>query len=164
MGVIIGGIPSILLLLRASDIRPTPPAPAPEPSAWNASDYQSNSDYYKQLTTVHDFNQTHNLRLDRLSVPRFHPGDGKSVIYLRKQFHMPDSNGTSTTLQWVHLETNKIVQLTRPIWGKYDQQVSHLGFHRNKNISIIFSSIGSIIKQYSSSLIEDHLILIKYFN
>jgi hypothetical protein len=36
---------------------------------------------------------------------------------------MPDSNGSSTTLNWIDLETNKTIQLTRPIWGKNDQQV-----------------------------------------
>jgi hypothetical protein len=123
-GVALGSIPSIILLLRGSHIRPNPPSP-PEPSAWNASDYQSNNDYYNHFTTIQDFNQTHNLRLDRLSSPRLHPVHGKSVIYLRKQYHMPSLNGSSTTLHWVDLETNKNIQLTRPIWNTNDQQVNH---------------------------------------
>jgi len=93
-----------------------------KPVAWNASDYQSNSDFYKQFTDPHDFTQMDNLRLDRLSTPRFHPSNGKSVIYLRKQYHMPDLKGSSTTLQWVDIETNKTVQLTQPVWGINDQQ------------------------------------------
>ena len=96
---------------------------SPEPPTWNSSDYLSNSEYYKQLTTNHDFNQQDNLRLDRLSSPRFHPIHGKTVIYLRQQFHMPDLNGSSTTLHWTDLETHKTIQLTRPIWGISDQQV-----------------------------------------
>ncbi len=99
---------------------------------WNASDYQSNSDYYNQLTTTFDFNQTHNLRLDRLSSPRFHPINGQTLIYLRKQFHMPDLNGSTTTLHWIDLQTNQTIQLTKPIWGIHDQQVNHfLEFYLN---------------------------------
>ncbi|CAF4094351.1 unnamed protein product, partial [Rotaria sp. Silwood1] len=67
----------------------------------NADDYQSNSDYYQSLTNVHDFSQADNLRLDRLSSPRFHPINGKSVIYLRRQYHMPDLRGSTTTLHWL---------------------------------------------------------------
>ncbi len=122
MGVAIGSIPSIILIIRRSHNGPNPPSP-PTPLIWNASDYQSNSDYYNQLTTISNFNQTHNLRLDRLSSPSFNPIDGKSVIYLRKQYHMPDLNGSTTTLHWIDLETNKTIQLTRPIWGRNDQQV-----------------------------------------
>ncbi|CAF3648397.1 unnamed protein product, partial [Rotaria sp. Silwood1] len=88
----------------------------------NADDYQSNSDYYQSLTDVHDFSQTDNLRLDRLSSPRFHPINGKSIIYLRRQYHMPDLRGSTTTLHWLDLETNKNIQLTQPIWGKHDSQ------------------------------------------
>jgi hypothetical protein len=72
---------------------------------------------------MHDFNQEDNLRLDRISSPRFHPSNGNSVIYLRKQYHMPDLLGSSTTLHWINLETNRTVQLTRPVWGIHDQQV-----------------------------------------
>ncbi|CAF5014486.1 unnamed protein product, partial [Rotaria sp. Silwood1] len=101
----------------------------------NADDYQSNSDYYQSLTNVHDFSQTDNLRLDRLSSPRFHPINGKSVIYLRRQYHMPDLRGSTTTLHWLDLETNKNVQLTRPIWGKHDSQ-----FFWIDNTTILFLS------------------------
>ncbi len=121
MGIAIGCVPSIILLKRGSHNGPNPPTPEP----WNESDYQSNSDYYNQLTTTQDFNQTHNLRLDRLSSPRLHPVHGKSVIYLRKQYHMPDLNRSTTTLHWVDLETNKNIQLTQPIWGINDQQVNY---------------------------------------
>ncbi len=93
-------------------------------SSGNRIDYQSNSDYYKQLIDTHDFGATDNHRLDRLSSPRFHPTNGKTVVYLRKQHHMPDLKGSSTTLHWINLETNKTVQLTRPIWGINDQQVN----------------------------------------
>ncbi len=122
MGVAIGSIPTFVILTRRPHDGPNPPTP-PEPPVWNASDYQSNSDYYNQLTTIVDFNQTHNLRLDRLSSPRFHPSNGQSVIYLRKQFHMPDLNGSTTTLHWLDLQTNQTIQLTKPIWGINDQQV-----------------------------------------
>ncbi|CAF2152634.1 unnamed protein product [Rotaria magnacalcarata] len=90
---------------------------------WNESDYQSNSQYYQSLTNSHYFNQTDNLRLDRLSSPQLHPVDGRSLIYLRRQYHMPDLRGSTTTLHWQDLNSNKNVQLTRPIWGKHDQQV-----------------------------------------
>jgi hypothetical protein len=122
LGAVVGLIPAIIIIVRKSHTDPNPPSP-PAPSAWNFSDYQSNSDYYNQLKTTHDFSQADNLRLDRLSSPRFHPNHGKSVVYLRQQYHMPDSNGSSTTLNWIDLETNKTIQLTRPIWGKNDQQV-----------------------------------------
>ncbi len=95
----------------------------PKTSTWNGSDYESNSDYYKQLPDTHDFTQMDNLRLDRLSSPRFHPTNGRSIMYLRKQYHMPDLKGSTTTLHWVDIETNKTIQLTKPIWGVNDQQV-----------------------------------------
>jgi hypothetical protein len=125
LGVAIGIIPSIIIVTRRSHNGPNPPSP-PEPPSWNASDYQSNSDYYNSLTTISDFNQTHNLRLDRLSLPRFHPQNGESVIYLRRQYHMPDLNGSTTTLHWIDLKTNKTIQLTKPIWSIHDQQVKSL--------------------------------------
>ncbi len=156
MGVAIGSIPSIILLIRRSHNGPNPPSP-PTPLIWNASDYQSNSDYYNQLTTISNFNQTHNLRLDRLSSPSFNPNDGKSVIYLRKQYHMPDLNGSTTTLHWIDLETNKTIQLTRPIWGRNDQQVRSF-FHRKYSNIFLYSLsfIGSIVKQFFFFLIVDH--------
>ncbi|CAF2378001.1 unnamed protein product [Rotaria sp. Silwood2] len=120
LGAVIVLIPALILILRKVNC-PSPPTP-PGPPAWNGSDYLSNSEYYEQLTTTHDFNQADNLRLDRLSSPRYHPIHGKTIIYLRKQYHMPDLNGSSTTLHWIDLETNKNVQLTRPIWGINDQQ------------------------------------------
>ncbi|CAF3216686.1 unnamed protein product, partial [Rotaria sp. Silwood2] len=88
----------------------------------NTSDYQSNSDYYQSLTSGHYFDQADNLRLDRLSSPQFHPVNGKSVIYLRRQYHMPDLRGSTTTLHWLDIEINKTIQLTQPIWGIHDQQ------------------------------------------
>lgn len=99
---------------------------SPAPPEWNASDYQSNSDYYRSLSVGKVFNQEDNLRLDRLSWPRFSPGDGSKVMYLRRQYHMPDVNGSSTTLHWADLSdplAAKVIQLTRPIWGTNDQQV-----------------------------------------
>ncbi|CAF1633908.1 unnamed protein product [Rotaria magnacalcarata] len=106
-----------------------------KPLAWNGTDYQSNSEYYKQLTGIHEFSQLDNLRLDRLSSPRFHPNNGKNVIYLRTQYHMPDLKGSSTTLHWIDLETNKTVQLTRPIWNIHDQS-----FYWIDNKTILFLS------------------------
>lgn len=114
-------IPALILLLRKENC-PSPPSP-PGPPAWNDSDYLSNSDYYNKEPVGRAFTQMDNLRLDRLSSPRFHPTEGKTVIYLRKQYHMPDLKGSTTTLHWLNLETNKTIQLTRPIWGTTDQQV-----------------------------------------
>ncbi|CAF1004552.1 unnamed protein product [Adineta ricciae] len=89
---------------------------------WNSSDYQSNSEYYQNLKEVSNFHQIDNLRLDRLRSPRFHPINGESVMYIRKQYHMPDLKGSTTTLHWIDLKTNQTIQLTRPIWGIHDQQ------------------------------------------
>ncbi|CAF4152565.1 unnamed protein product, partial [Rotaria magnacalcarata] len=133
LGAVVVLIPALIIILRKAKC--SGPVPPPAPSAWNGSDYLSNSDYYKQLTTIHDFSQIHNLRLDRLSSPRFHPINGKTIIYLRKQYHMPDLNGSSTTLHWIDLETNKTVQLTRPIWGINDQQ-----FYWTDSKTILFLS------------------------
>jgi hypothetical protein len=121
LGALIVFIPFIIVILHNKKDCSTP-----GPSDWNASDYQSNSDYYRDLTSESDFSQTDNLRLDRLSWPRFCPGDGSKIIYLRKQYHMPDLKGSSTTLHWADVSNTfepKIVQLTRPIWGINDQQV-----------------------------------------
>lgn len=115
--MIVIAIPAVILLTRKDDCS----KPTPKPLPRNDSEYQSNSDYYNQLA-VHDFTQADNLRVDRLSSPQFHPDNGKSVIYLRKQYHMPDSNGSSTTLHWLDLATNKTIQLTQPVWGINDQQ------------------------------------------
>ncbi|CAF1005777.1 unnamed protein product [Adineta ricciae] len=120
LGVAIGSIPVYVYFTHRSHSNPPNP---PTPSAWNSSDYQSNSDYYEKLVTMDYFNQTHNLRLDRLSSPCLHPSDGQSVIYLRKQYHMPDLNGSTTTLHWMDLQTNQTKQLTQPIWGIEDQQL-----------------------------------------
>ncbi|CAF1384219.1 unnamed protein product [Rotaria sp. Silwood1] len=95
---------------------------SPTTPAWNESDYQSNSEYYESLST-RNFNQSDNLRLDRFSSPQFHPIDGRSIIYLRRQSHMPDLRGSTTTLHWLDITTNTPpVRLTRPIWGIHDQQ------------------------------------------
>ncbi|CAF3816332.1 unnamed protein product [Rotaria sp. Silwood1] len=48
---------------------------------------------------------------------------------------MPDLRGSTTTLHWLDLETNKNVQLTRPIWGKHDSQ-----FFWIDNTTILFLS------------------------
>ncbi|CAF3066642.1 unnamed protein product [Rotaria sp. Silwood2] len=108
---------------------------SPTTTAPNTNDYQSNSEYYQSLTNSHNFNQSDNLRLDRFSSPRFHPHDGRSIIYLRRQSHMPDLRGSTTTLHWFDLETNKTLQLTRPIWGIHDQQ-----FFWVENNTILFLS------------------------
>ncbi|CAF2036339.1 unnamed protein product [Rotaria magnacalcarata] len=106
---------------------------------WNESDYQSNSQYYQSLTNSHYFNQTDNLRLDRLSSPQLHPVDGRSLIYWRQQYHMPDLRGSTTTLHWQDLHSNKNVQLTRPIWGKHDQQFTWI----DKNTILFLSNRAS---------------------
>jgi len=121
LGAAVVFIPAMILILRKKDC--DNPAPPPEPPAWNGSDYLSNSEFYEKMIDINDFTQMDNLRLDRLSSPRFHPTNGKSVIYLRKQYHMPDLEGSSTTLHWIDLQTNKTIQLTRPVWGINDQQV-----------------------------------------
>ncbi|CAF1481978.1 unnamed protein product, partial [Rotaria sordida] len=56
-----------------------------------------------------------NLRLDRLSSPKYCPDDVTKVIYLREQYHMPDLNGSSTTLHFVgSSRLNQIFQLNIP--------------------------------------------------
>lgn len=101
------------------------------------SDYLSNSDYYKQLNDTHLFTQTDNLLLDRLSSPRFHPTNGKSVVYLRTQHHIPDLKGSTTTLHWVDPQINKTVQLTRPIWGVHDQRVKSFTIDKQTHYFIL---------------------------
>lgn len=125
LGALVVFIPCLFITLHHRKECSTPPHPnPPKPSQWNASDYQSNSDYYQNLTSIHDFSQLDNLRLDQLSWPRFCFGDGYKIIYLRKQYHMPDLNGSTTTLHYFDLINSlTTVQLTRPIWGIHDQQV-----------------------------------------
>ncbi|CAF1618776.1 unnamed protein product [Rotaria magnacalcarata] len=123
LGALIVFIPCIIVIVKNKKNCPSP-GPSPVPPVWNASDYQSNSEYYANVP-IHDFKQEDNLRLDRLASPKFHPIDGSSVIYLRTQYHMPDLNGSTTTLHWLNLkkiDEKKFVQLTRPIWGIRDQQ------------------------------------------
>jgi hypothetical protein len=141
LGALVVLIPALVIFLRK--VNCDNPPPTPEPAAWNGSDYQSNSEYYRNLPSVQAFTQEDNLRLDRLSSPRFHPHHGKSVVYLRKQYHMPDLNGSSTTLHWIDLETNKTVQLTRPTWGINDQQVRII--IRNRNIIYTSNQSSSIL-------------------
>jgi hypothetical protein len=121
LGAIVILIPAVILVTRHN--KSCSPTPSPSPAAWNESDYESSNDYYNKLPAVRDFIQADNLRLDHLSSPQFHPEHGKTVIYLRQQYHMPDSSRSTTTLHWTDLETNQTVQLTRPIWGINDQQV-----------------------------------------
>jgi len=92
--------------------------------------------------------------LDRLSSPRFHPQNGQSVIYSRRQYHMPDLNGSTTTLHFIDLKTNTTIQLTKPIWGIHDQQVINYSTYSIRNLLFFFFSfIGLIIKQFSFFLI-----------
>ncbi|CAF4574166.1 unnamed protein product, partial [Rotaria sp. Silwood2] len=91
-------------------------SPSPGPPGWNASDYLSNSDYYLHMTIDHPFSQEDNLRLDRLSSPRFSPDGSSNAMYLRRQYHMPNCNGSSTTLHWV--------DLNRSSKGLQDKQLS----------------------------------------
>ncbi|CAM4830234.1 unnamed protein product [Rotaria magnacalcarata] len=124
-GAVIVLIPCIVVIARRSNncpVQTTTTVTTPPTTIWNASDYQSNSEYYQSLISPRNFDQSDNLRLDRLSSPQFHPTNGKSIIYLRRQYHMPDLRGSTTTLHWLDLETNTTVQLTRPIWGIHDQQ------------------------------------------
>ena len=104
---------------------PSTDSPA-EPPKWNASDYQTNNEYYGNLSNSRIFTQEDNLLLDRISWPKFCPTDGSKLMYLRKQYHMPDFNGSSTTLHWLDLTdptSPTVRQLTRPIWGINDRQV-----------------------------------------
>ncbi|CAF4642159.1 unnamed protein product [Rotaria sp. Silwood1] len=48
---------------------------------------------------------------------------------------MPDLNGSTTTLHWIDLATNKTIQLTRPFWGIHDHQ-----FYWIINNTILFLS------------------------
>ena len=91
MGAVVILIPTLVIILRKVNCPENKP---PAPPAWNGSDYKTNSEYYTELNDTNVvFTQMDNLRLDRLSSPRLHPTDGKSVIYLRKQYHMPDFKG-----------------------------------------------------------------------
>ncbi|CAF1298775.1 unnamed protein product, partial [Rotaria sordida] len=102
---------------------------------FNSYDYHSNVDYYDSLKDEHNFQILDSLRMDRLYSPRFHPINGRSIIYLRRQYHMQDLRKSTTSLNWLELETNKTVQLTRPIWGKHDRQ-----FYWIKSDTILFLS------------------------
>ncbi|CAF1150743.1 unnamed protein product [Adineta steineri] len=155
LGIVIGSIPSIVVYIRSSHTGFNPSIP----SGWNIDDYQSNSDYYNEFTEVYDFNQTHNLRLDRLSSPQFHPQHGKSVIYLRKQYHMPDLNESTTTLHWTCLQTNQTKQLTQPIWGVHDQQ-----FYWVDDTTILFLSNrkSDLIQLFQINLPDDIISLTKF--
>ncbi|CAF1649816.1 unnamed protein product, partial [Didymodactylos carnosus] len=118
LGAVIALIPLLILFLKKAKCE----TPGPDqPPAWNASDYQSNADYYKTVQ-LHDFTQDDNLRIDRISSPVY-SRSGKTIIFLRQQFHMPDSNSSSTTIHWLDLESLKTAQLTRPVWGTNDQQI-----------------------------------------
>ncbi|CAF2110647.1 unnamed protein product [Rotaria magnacalcarata] len=136
LGALVVFIPCLIIILHSTKDCSTPSPHPPSPPEWNASDYQSNSDYYQNVTSINDFSQVDNLRLDRLSWPRFCPDNGYKIIYLRKQYHMPDSNGSSKTLHYFDL-INSIapVQLTQPIWGINDQQ-----FYCVDNTTILFLS------------------------
>ncbi|CAF4458969.1 unnamed protein product [Rotaria sp. Silwood2] len=68
------------------------------------------------MTIDHPFSQEDNLRLDRLSSPRFSPDGSSNAMYLRRQYHMPNCNGSSTTLHWV--------DLNRSSKGLQDKQLS----------------------------------------
>ena len=125
IGALLALIPCLIVGLTK---KKSCPDPQPQPAEWNASDYQSNYDYYRQFEQTHDLTPTDNILMDRLSWPRFCPGDSSKIVYLRRQFHMPDFNGSSTTLHWVDMSDPvkpKTVQLTRPKWGTHDQQVKY---------------------------------------
>ncbi|CAF4281082.1 unnamed protein product, partial [Adineta steineri] len=79
LGALVVFIPSLTILLTKKSKCPTPPDPSPE--AWNASDYESNTEYYRKLESVHNLTPLDNLRMDRLSSPRFCPGDSSKIIY-----------------------------------------------------------------------------------
>ncbi|UJR35085.1 hypothetical protein I4U23_027860 [Adineta vaga] len=127
---------------------------------WNESDYQSNSEYYNELKEIRNFHQMDNLRLDRLRSPRFHPMNGESVIYLRKQYHMPDLKGSTTTLHWIDLKTNKTIQLTRPIWGIHDQQLFWIDA---KTILFLSNRASSRLTQVFQLNLPDDLSIVKNF-
>ncbi|CAF3712466.1 unnamed protein product [Rotaria socialis] len=133
-----------------------------KPLARNGTNYQSNSEYYKQLTGIHEFSQLDNLRLDRLSSPRFHPHNGKSAVYLRQQYHMPDLKGSSTTLHWIDLETNKTVQLTRPIWNIHDESFYWID---NKTILFLSNRASSGLTQlFQLNLPDDVSVMSSYLD
>ncbi|CAF2151818.1 unnamed protein product [Rotaria magnacalcarata] len=77
LGAVIVLVPCVIAISRKPKDYSSSPTQIQLPT-WNASDYQSNNDYYDKLTGIYDFNRTHNLRLDRLSSPCFDPIDGSS--------------------------------------------------------------------------------------
>ncbi|CAF3825712.1 unnamed protein product [Rotaria magnacalcarata] len=102
LGAVIVLVPCVIAISRKPKDYSSSPTQIQLPT-WNASDYQSNNDYYDKLTGIYDFNRTHNLRLDRLSSPCFDPIDGRCIR--DQQFYWIDkktipflSNGGSSNL------------------------------------------------------------------
>ena len=121
LGTVVVLVPTVVITLKI--VKSNRDQATPSTSTRDSNDYQPNSDYYRSLSSAKNFEQSDNLRLDRVSSPTFHPIHGENVIYLRRQTQMSDLRVSTTTLHWLDLETNKTVQLTRPIWGVHDGQV-----------------------------------------
>ena len=122
-------------------------------SDWDQADYQSNKDFYRRRRTEKRFDPEDHLRLDRLSSPRFHPVDGKTLVYLHDKHHLTNVKLSTTTLYWLDLETNRTKELTRPIWGKHDKQVKQIDpISMSKTTE--FSCHGSMERRFSFSPIE----------
>jgi len=156
LGATVVFVPAIILYIKKDDCSSSTPSPVPR----NDSDYMSNSDYYSKLSESHDFTQADNLRLDHLSSPQLHPVDGNTVIYLRKQYHMPDSNGSSTTLHWTDLKTNQTIQLTEPMWGINDQQFYWIN---NKTILFLSNRASSGLNQLYQLVLPNDISKLKGF-
>jgi len=93
---------------------------------YDPSAYQTSDQYYA-TQPVHGFTVNDNMRVERLSDPVLSP-DGTMILLSRKQYQMPDSKASTTTISIQALKagetwldtTSTPYQLTRPEWGIAD--------------------------------------------
>lgn len=89
---------------------------------YDPSAYQTADQYYSNITT-HGFTISDNMRVERLSDPVLSP-DGSMILFTRKQYQMPDSKASTTTIHIQMLNSGETwlttkstpYQLTRPEW------------------------------------------------
>ena len=122
-------------------------------SDWDQADYQSNKDFYRRRRTEKRFDPEDHLRLDRLSSPRFHPVNGKTLVYLHDKHHLTNVKLSTTTLYWLDLESNRTKELTRPTWGKHDKQVKQIDLAQMPKTTA-FRFHGSMERRFSFSPTE----------
>jgi len=118
----------LFLIIYFSALNDSCSTSSPAPPPYNPSEYLSVDDFYQNVTE-HGFTIYDNMRLDRLSGQVLSP-DGMTIVFTRKQYQMPDSLQSTTTLHifqlnqgetWMTVSTNhKPSQVTMPMWGIYD--------------------------------------------